>query len=81
MPVGRHPLSADQRLCAERHCARVCGGFVRAGPVLGPVLDPCWAKRMAQGEAGGLSSRRLLTTQNEASPTAAPQIASMNEAM
>jgi hypothetical protein len=53
------------------------------------VLAPEYAQRMAQSkaqsmaqsEAGAVSSRRLLTTQNEASPTAAPPIASMNDAV
>jgi hypothetical protein len=44
-------------------------------------MVPSVTQAIVQSESGAVSSRRLLTTQNEASPTAAPQIASMNEVM
>ena len=44
-------------------------------------MVPSVTQAIVQSETGAVSSRRLLTTQNEASPTAAPQIASMNEVM
>jgi hypothetical protein len=84
-------LASQPRHCRQHRSSTGCGlapksradfAIVQSAAALGLSWVRCWVQEaIVQSESGAVSSRRLLTTQNEASPTAAPQIASMNEVM